>query len=95
MSTSDFMKKIPKYRIRIETTPKAYGHIESRKFISVIDKQSKEDVVLLLIEFNAKWQAVEFVLGYGDKIQVIEPEEVRLEIIEISKQILNKYSIKS
>lgn len=95
ISTSDFMKKIPKYLFRIETTPEVYRHIESRKFISIIDKQPNDDTVLLTIEFNAKWQAVEFALGYGNKIQVIEPEEVKLEIIEIAKQILDKYGIKS
>ncbi|WP_432664945.1 WYL domain-containing protein [Wukongibacter baidiensis] len=93
-STSDFMKKIPKYRIRIEAASGVSRYIESRKFISIIDKHSKEDTTLLTIEFNAKWEAVEFVLGYGDKIQIIEPEEVKTEVIEIARQLIDKYGAK-
>lgn len=92
-STSDFMSKIPKYIIKIKTIPEVSEFIERRKFISVVDKQLKEDMVLLTIEFNAKWQAVEFALGCGNKVDIIEPEDVKLEVIEISKQILEKYRV--
>lgn len=41
------------------------------------------------MEFNAKWQAVEFVLGYGGKIQVVEPEEVKRAVIKTAEAIIS------
>lgn len=91
-STSNFIEKIPKYRFTIETTKEILYHIENRKFISILDIKDNNNSIHLVLEFNAKWQAVEFVLGYGDKVQVVEPEEVKLEVIKTAESILAMYS---
>ena len=92
ISTSKFIKNIPKYTLTIETTKEVLTHRENRNFISILDKKDNYNSIYLVLEFNAKWEAVEFVLGYGDKVQVVEPEEVKLEVIKTAESILAMYT---
>lgn len=90
-STSKFMKKIPKYRLSIKTNLNTFSHIKNRKFINIIEESCEDDSFSVVLEFNAKWQAVEFAMGYGDNVKVIEPEEVKCEIIQKAEIILKMY----
>lgn len=90
-STSKFMKKIPKYRLSIKTNSDTFSHIKKRKFINIIEESCEDDSFSVVLEFNAKWQAVEFAMGYGDNVKIIEPEEVKCEIVEKAENILKMY----
>ncbi|MCY6370182.1 helix-turn-helix transcriptional regulator [Clostridium ganghwense] len=90
-STQKFIKSIPKYQISIKTTVETLDHIKSRMFINIIECTSTGNDIQLILEFNAKWQAVEFVLGYGHNVQLISPEEVKTEVIKVAHEIIEMY----
>jgi predicted DNA-binding transcriptional regulator YafY len=44
------------------------------------------------IRFEEEHNAVEFILGFGDRIQVVAPEELRAQVIQQAAAVLALYT---
>lgn len=65
----------------------------TNKYVTVIDTQSTDDhqMQLVTIHFNSEQEIVEFVLGFGNKIKLLQPEHLIKIILQQAKQVIGVY----
>ena len=83
---------IPKYTFTFKVDKSILNSIRERKFITIRNTTIKENKIYLDIDFDAKWQGIEFAFGYGKYIQIIEPKDAISEIKEKASEIINLYN---
>ncbi len=91
-SISNFKNLIPKYTFTFKVDKSILNSIRERKFITIRNTTIKENKIYLDIDFDAKWQGIEFAFGYGKYIQIIEPKDAISEIKEKASEIINLYN---
>lgn len=90
-STQTFRNSIPKYNIKIKTNKATYHHMKSRPFIRITHEDIIDQEVILSLEFDADFQAIEFVMGYGKDVLVLKPTELIDHIVGRAQGILQSY----
>ena len=53
--------------------------------------EENENVLLLSLDYSSKDYIIDWILGFGDKAEVISPPEIRAEIGEVAKKMYEKY----
>ena len=91
-SISNFKNLIPKYTFTFKVDKSILNSIRERKFITIRNTTIKENKIYLDVDFDAKWQGIEFAFGYGKYIQIIEPKDAISEIKEKASEIINLYN---
>lgn len=89
--TATFHTKLPKYPIKVRTTFEIYNHIKSRNLIRIIDTHISDNEITLSLQFDAEFQAIELIMGYGPDMQVIEPPELIDTIHSRAQKIIESY----
>jgi len=55
-------------------------------------KKQKDGSAVMTIQVANTWELVTWILGWGEKVEVLEPEGLRREIIKIIKNMVSAYS---
>lgn len=90
-STKEFTAKLPKYYVKVLTDEVTYKHLNLRG-ISITSYYIDSEKYFLTLEFNAKFQAKELIMGYANSIKIIEPIDLKESILTSAKEILDLYS---
>ncbi len=93
-SKVEFIQGLPEYEIIVEIDPAIVKRINfTSKFVQVIkiDRSKGDNWPIATLCFNDKQEAVEFVLGFANKIKVIKPKELSVEILSSAVSVVKLY----
>jgi predicted DNA-binding transcriptional regulator YafY len=89
------------YRVKVKLAPELYNRLgiylgEMVKY-EVIDRESGDDKGWMAVNilFENFFQARECILSLGSSVEVLEPEPLKLSVIDFAQQILDFYHDKS
>ncbi len=94
-SSAQFKANIPRYPVTIRMTQTALSRIYAAgRFIQVepIDPPDEDGWSKLRLLFDIKEEACGYLLSFGSQIVVLEPQELREEIIHLARGVLASYA---
>ena len=97
-SNKEFKSKFPRFdatfRARREVVPRLYA---AARFARV-ERAGKPDAggwAEVSMRFQFEWEACEFALGMGTKVEVVEPEELREKVLRAAREVVEFYAAAS
>lgn len=94
-SKVEFIQKLPKYDVQVEIHPAIIKRINfTGKFVQVIktENPNRDKWVPATLRFNDKQEAIEFILGFANKMKVIAPKDLPNEVVSSAMSVVNFYS---
>ena len=93
-STKEFKANLPRYpaRLRIQASilPFFQGMLRFGR-VERTEPPDAEGYQVVNVAFEVEEEAILYASGFGDQVQVIEPEELRQKVIEAAKGLLTQY----
>ncbi|MBO0996000.1 helix-turn-helix transcriptional regulator [Bacillus sp. SD088] len=96
-SKIDFIEKLPEFDVQVEIHQSIIKRINfTGKFVQCIkaENPNKDNWVPATLRFNDKQEAIEFILGFANKIKLISPKELSNEIVSAALSIIKFYENK-
>ncbi|MDV2682754.1 YafY family protein [Alkalihalophilus lindianensis] len=93
-SKTDFIRRLPEYVVGVEVKSTMIPRMTfTSKFIHSIDTKqiSKEGWTHVSLTFNDKQEAIEYILGFGNQIRVITPENLIEELLDSAQAVIRLY----
>ncbi|MFD2656939.1 helix-turn-helix transcriptional regulator [Gracilibacillus thailandensis] len=93
-SKVEFIQKLPKYDVQVEIHPEIMKRINfTGKFVQVIDteNQHENEWIPATLRFNDKQEAIEFILGFANKIKVVSPNDLPDKVVSLAKSVIDFY----
>ena len=93
-SSRAFLTRLPQYRATVRAAPAALRLIRLGGRWARVEEESPPDGAgwtTLRILFETEEGAREFVLGFGTAIEVVAPEELRMQVVREARGILALY----
>lgn len=91
-SLADFKSQLPRYPARIRIAEKLLPRLERERYTQLLHTVALESGWLDVdLEFNTLESACEVLLSYGASVQVLEPEELRNQVLAEARAILQRY----
>lgn len=97
-SKKEFIQNLPQYDVQVEIHPAIIPRINfTGKFVQFIQRKNpKEDKwIPATLRFNDKQEAVEFILGFANKMRVISPEDLQDKVVSAAMSVIEFYKNKS
>lgn len=97
-SKKEFVKELPRYDVHVEVHPEILNRINfTGKFVKVIKAEnlSEGEWISMTLQFNDEQEAVEFILGFANKIKVISPEAIAAKVVSSALSVIDFYKRKS
>lgn len=96
-ATADFKAQIPRYYATLLASPDILSrmHIAGRfARVEKIGEAEENGWVKVSMRFHMEWDASEYVLSFGPKVEVIEPDSLRDRVIEMAQSVIDFYGKK-
>ncbi|PWU68169.1 helix-turn-helix transcriptional regulator [Gracilibacillus dipsosauri] len=93
-SKIDFVQNLPKYDVQVEIHPEIMKRINfTSKFVKVIKVENSNDDnwIPVTLRFNDKQEAIEFILGFANKIKVIYPKDLPDRVVSLAMSVIDFY----
>jgi len=91
-STREFKSRLPIYPADLLVAKDAYSRLARERYVQVISSTDMgSSGTRLEVQFNTLDSACEIILGYGRRVRVLAPEELRARIIAEAAAILTGY----
>jgi predicted DNA-binding transcriptional regulator YafY len=92
-STRQFKINLPRYPAKLRVSESAATRLLHERYVTIVQqtKSSETDRLEIDIEFATLEHAAESVLSYGAAIEVLEPAELRDQVIHQAKSIMELY----
>ncbi|HKV42279.1 MAG TPA: YafY family protein [Blastocatellia bacterium] len=93
-STATFKASLPKYIAVFRTDPSIKAKVRYAGRFARIENVEAEDETgwsKITIRFQFEEEACEYALGFGPRIEVLEPESLRMRVIETARQVVAFY----
>lgn len=97
-SSRDFTSTLRWYQATVRATPEVVPRIygSSRLFrIEQTDAIDQDGWLTFHFGFDTPYEACAYILSFGDQVEVLEPAELRAEIIQQAARVLEHYTKKS
>ncbi len=97
-SKKEFIQNLPQYDVQVEIHPAIIPRINfTGKFVQFIQRESPNDDkwIPATLRFNDKQEAVEFILGFANKMRVISPEDLPDKVVSAAMSVIEFYKNKS
>jgi predicted DNA-binding transcriptional regulator YafY len=97
-SAVEFKSRFPRYQVTARVHPKAVnrlyiiGRFSRVEQVEAPDEANEDGWSRVSICFQFEDDACECLLGFGDQIEVLEPQELRQKIINRAKRVVEFYS---
>ncbi|GAA0371984.1 helix-turn-helix transcriptional regulator [Bacillus horti] len=97
VSTKQFKAAIPRYPARVVMNKKLLNRLQKKVFVEVLGYTETEDDQWIEAEllFNTLDSACEIILGHGQLIKVIAPDELKQAVISEAEKLLELYGYKN
>lgn len=80
----------PKIRVKVLFHPDVRRWIQEHLNFFIIDQIEVSDGLLVTLEVRHLDEILHWLLGWGDKVQVLEPAELKERLVQAAQGILNK-----
>ncbi|MGP4081157.1 helix-turn-helix transcriptional regulator [Pseudalkalibacillus sp. R45] len=93
-STKAFIEKLPTYSVWVEAAPSILPRMKfTGRFVQKIEAGSEtgEGWTPIKLSFDTKEEAISYILGFADQIKVIEPKELKTEILSAAEATVRFY----
>ncbi|MBD8007495.1 helix-turn-helix transcriptional regulator [Bacillus norwichensis] len=97
-SKKKFIQNLPQYDVQVEIHPAIIPRINfTGKFVQFVQRENpnEDKWIPATLRFNDKQEAVEFILGFANKMRVISPDELPEKIISAAMSAIEFYKNKS
>jgi len=88
-SAAEFREKLPRYYATFLASPAAMRWVRYRGW-RLEEEVAEGDSVRVRLRFDAEEEAVQFALGFGGEIAVVEPRELRTKVLEGASRIVRQ-----
>ncbi len=93
-ASADFVANLPRYPVAIrlpaDEVRDVYGTVGRARVEHVADADGERRVEVRL-RFDTEREATGFVLSFGHTAEVVEPDELRLRIVDLAQRLLETY----
>ena len=96
-SKKEFIQNLPQYDVQVELHPAIIKRINfTGKFVQFIKTENPngDKWIPATLRFNDKQEAIEFILGFANKIKVISPKDLPNEVVASAISIIKFYKNK-
>ncbi|WP_188454817.1 helix-turn-helix transcriptional regulator [Virgibacillus oceani] len=94
-STKDFMEKLPSYDVLVEVKPDILPRMKfTDRFVQIMDIGDHGEWVPVKLSFHTEDEAKGYIIGFADRIKVIEPKELYDVILEMAVSTVEFYKNK-
>ncbi|UFJ40748.1 transcriptional regulator [Brevibacillus humidisoli] len=91
-SVSDFKANLPQYHVLLNTNAGTLRRICRERYSQLGGtKTTDDDRVIATVDFETMDWACEMLLRFGSRVEVLEPQELRLQIAEQARAIMRLY----
>ncbi|MBN6187547.1 YafY family transcriptional regulator [Aneurinibacillus sp. BA2021] len=93
-SKKEFIQNLPQYDVQVEIHPAIIQRINfTGKFVQFIQRENpnEDKWIPATLRFNDKQEAVEFILGFANKIKVISPKDLPNEVVSSAISVIKFY----
>lgn len=94
-SKVEFIQNLPKYDVQVEIHPAIIKRINfTGKFVQMIKTEipNGDKWIPATLRFNDKQEAIEFILGFSNKIKVISPKDLPNKVVSLAMSVIDFYS---
>lgn len=96
-SKKEFIKNLPQYDVQVEIHPAIIQRINfTGKFVQFIQRENpnEDKWIPATLRFNDQQEAVEFILGFANKMRVISPGDLPDKVITAAISVIEFYKNK-
>lgn len=96
-STAEFKAQIPRYYATLRVLPEVLPRMYMAGRFARIEKVGEAEAdgwLRVSMRFQMEWDASEYVLSFGPNIEVIEPDSLRENVINLAKSVIAFYDQK-
>jgi predicted DNA-binding transcriptional regulator YafY len=93
-SNVEFKAQMPKYYATLRVSPDVLPRMYIAGRFARVEKvgEAEEDGwIKVWMRFHMEWDASEYVLSFGSKVEVVEPDELRESVIRMAKSVIDFY----
>ncbi|MCA1060136.1 YafY family transcriptional regulator [Rossellomorea aquimaris] len=93
-STTSFIKKLPSYEVRVKVSPDALSRLTfTGRFARVLEVGDRrgDAWIPVTLSFDTEEEAKAYLLGFADRVKVIEPADLKHYILEMAEATLSFY----
>lgn len=93
-SKKEFIQNLPQYDVQVELHPAIIKRINfTGKFVQFIKTENPngDKWIPATLRFNDKQEAIEFILGFSNKIKVISPKDLPNEVVSSAISVIKFY----
>ncbi|GIP65114.1 hypothetical protein J32TS6_36690 [Virgibacillus pantothenticus] len=90
-SKAEFIRNLPKYDVQVEVDRVIMKRLRfTGKFVRVIETEhpSNGQWISATVRFNDEQEAIEFLLGFENKLKVISPKDLPNKIVALAKSVI-------
>ena len=91
-SAAEFRDKLPRYYATFLADPAVLRWVRYRGW-RLEEQAPQADGVRLRLRFDAEEEALQFALGFGGSIAVLEPRELRAKVLAAARATVQKYEL--
>ena len=94
-STTEFTAALPRYLATLRVEAGLLGRLRQGERYTQLEAEEPPDVdgwARVEMRFEEEHNAVEFILGFGDRIEVVASDELRTQVIQQAEAILTLYA---
>jgi predicted DNA-binding transcriptional regulator YafY len=93
-STTTFKANLPKYVAQFRVAPDVFPRLRFAGRFARVDEATETDAdgwLRVSVRFDVEEMACEYALGFGSKLEVIEPRSLREKVIAAAQQVVKFY----
>jgi len=93
-SKLDFTEALPSFEVQVLAHREMIGRMTfTDKFVKRVDANSEtgKPLVNVTLKFNTEQEAIEYVLGYGGRIRLVQPEYLIDKIVQQARMVIEMY----
>jgi predicted DNA-binding transcriptional regulator YafY len=94
-ATLSFKAQLPRYQATVRAHPEVFPRLSFAGRFARIEQAYPPDAdgwIRVALRFDVEEMAVEYTLGFGSKMEVLEPARLREKVIAAAKEIIDFYA---
>jgi len=94
-STQEFTAALPRYLATLRVEAALVGRLRQGERYTQLEAEEPPDAegwAQVEMRFEEEHNAVEFILGFGDRIEVVAPDELRAQVIQQAAAVIALYT---
>ena len=94
MSTQAFLERLPNFEVRVKGHPSILPRLKfTPRFLRILEigSPAPDGWIPITLSFDTEQEAAETILGFGDRMTVLEPVSLQHRVIAMAKALVKRY----